>query len=609
MHLLDSLVPRFGRFEAAELVLTAAALVVAVVLSRSDGRTAQNLDRIFTALEQALAKLATRPIRAMAVLALASIGLRLALAPWLGTPDPVVADEFSLIFQAETMQHGHLANPGDVTPDFEAVYVLLRPTYASIYPVLRSFPILLGLLIGIGAWGGVLLSVTALVLAVYWMVRQWVNDQAALLAAAIVIVRFGLFSLWVNSYFGSAFTALGGVLLLGGYRAVTVRPALSGGIAVGAGVAILLTTRPYEALFYAAPFLIALLVHVALAPGAMRQALVAPALAAAALIGLGLGCTVASNSAITGNFKTFPYNLYRQTSSLAPAWLISKPVPIVGPGPRYDVTRRFLAFEYEKYQAYRQHLMATETARFRNYWLFYVGFALTIPFVFGLCALRRHTVVLASAGTLAAALSIETWTFAHYAAPGFGFFMLAIAQGFAAMRQRAAVWTWLGRMLVLALLLGCLIPLRQTFSGGDDFAPWANNGFNTPCCWLRPRSVPDQVKRVVEQTPGRNLVMVDSGPRAPYAILIANDPVPSEARTVLVNADPLYDKVAMARFPARHVWILSWQPNDGTACLTAQGFTANTAGAPGWGQGVAPYCAGGFTWPLSAFQGLKKLRD
>lgn len=604
MHLLNLLVPRFGLFEAAELVLTVAALIAAIALHRTEGRFAQSLERTFAAMERLLAKLAGCPVLAMAVLAIASIGLRLALAPWLGTPDPVVADEFSLIFQADTMRHGHLANPGDVTPNFEAVYVLLRPTYASIYPVLRSFPILLGLLTGIGAWGGVLLSVAALVIAVYWMVRQWVNDQTALLAAAIVIVRFGLFSLWVNSYFGSAFTALGGVLLLGGYRAVTVRQARSGGIAIGVGVSILLTTRPYEALFYAAPILIALLVHFVLAPGATRKALVVPSLVAVAFIGFGLGCTVASNSAITHDFKVFPYNLYRQTSSLAPAWLTSKPVPMVGTGPRYATAQRFMAFEFEKYQAYRHALAATEFARFRNYWLFYVGFALTIPFAFGVCALRRHKVVLASAGTLALALSIETWTFAHYAAPAFGFFMLAIAQGFATMRQRA--WLWPGRLLVLALLLGSVVPLRMVATGQPNFAPWVDNGFNTPCCWLRPRSLPDEFKRVVEQTPGRNLVLVDTGPQAPYAILIANEPVLANARTVLVNNDPQYDWTTIYRFPGRHVWTIGWQHIDGAACLARLDSSDRPAVPPGWAQGSASYCRGGISRPLSSFQGLKR---
>ena len=43
------------------------------------------------------------------------------------------------------------------------------------------------------------------------------------IAAFIVIIRYGLFSLWVNAYWGGAFTALGGALLLGGFKAVRWR--------------------------------------------------------------------------------------------------------------------------------------------------------------------------------------------------------------------------------------------------------------------------------------------------------------------------------------------------------------------------------------------------
>jgi hypothetical protein len=58
----------------------------------------------------------------------------------------------------------------------------------------------------------------ALTVAVYWMVREWMNAKYAFIAAFIVIIRYGLFSLWVNAYWGGAFTALGGVLLLGGLQ-------------------------------------------------------------------------------------------------------------------------------------------------------------------------------------------------------------------------------------------------------------------------------------------------------------------------------------------------------------------------------------------------------
>ena len=60
----------------------------------------------------------------------------------------------------------------------------------------------IGLFLGIGAWGGVLLSMVALTVAVYWMVREWMNAKYAFIAAFIVIIRYGLFSLWVNAYLG-----------------------------------------------------------------------------------------------------------------------------------------------------------------------------------------------------------------------------------------------------------------------------------------------------------------------------------------------------------------------------------------------------------------------
>ena len=49
-------------------------------------------------------------------------------------------------------------NHVNLLPDFGSIYVIVSPTYASMYPVLRSFPIFIGLFLGIGAWAGVLLS-------------------------------------------------------------------------------------------------------------------------------------------------------------------------------------------------------------------------------------------------------------------------------------------------------------------------------------------------------------------------------------------------------------------------------------------------------------------
>ena len=240
-------VQRYGLYEAWQLPLTVIMLFVAAIIAKYP-------TDLFVKLENLVSKIAQRPYLSAALIAGVAILARAALWPLIGIPQPIIPDEFSHILQAKTYLAGRLANHVTLLPDFETLYVILSPTYASMYSVLKSFPIFVGYVLGIGAWGGVLLSMVGLTVAVYWMVREWIDSKYAIVAALIVIVRFGLFSLWVNSYWGGAFTALGGVLLVGGYKAVTTRPNILNGAAIGLGVVILMTTRPYEGLFYSFPF-------------------------------------------------------------------------------------------------------------------------------------------------------------------------------------------------------------------------------------------------------------------------------------------------------------------------------------------------------------------
>ena len=308
------LVARVGIYEAWQLPLTLLALLIAALITKYP-------IGIFAGFENLVSRIAGRPYLSAASIAAAATCARLALSPFLGIPEPIVPDEISLVFQAKTYVTGHFANHVNLLPNFQPVFVNITPTYASMYPVLRSFPMFLGLFLGIGAWGGVLLSMVALAVAIYWMVREWIDAKYALIAAFVVILRFGLFSLWVNSYWGGAFTALGGVLLLGGFKAVRSRPNLLSGALVGLGVFILMTTRPYEGAAYAAPFGAALIIQFIRSTSLERRSLIPAGVAAAVVVAAGVGLSLADNQATTGDWKMSPYTLYIQTQHL-PVFLV-----------------------------------------------------------------------------------------------------------------------------------------------------------------------------------------------------------------------------------------------------------------------------------------------
>jgi hypothetical protein len=608
MHLWSNLgsgfVARVGIYEAWQLPLTLLMILTAGLITKYQ-------IALLARFENLIGKIADRPYLSAVLIAGVVICARLTLSPFLGTPQPIVADEISLMLQAKTYLSGHLANHLKLLPDFESVYIILSPAYASMYPVLRSFPIFVGLSLGIGAWGGILLSMVALIVVVYWMVREWMNSRYAFIAAFIVVIRYGLFSFWVNSYWGGAFTALGGVLLLGGYKAIRSRPDILNGALVGLGVVILMSTRPYEGMLYSIPFGAALVLQFVRSTALERKSLIPAGLAAGVLVAAGFGLTLAHNEAVTGDWKTAPYSLYRQTAAEVPAFLVESRSPQGGAPARYDKTRYNLDIEANSYnrRATWAGILSAEAFRLRNYWNFYVGFALAIPFVVGVYALRGEPTLLLAAALLGVGLSLGTFDFAHYAAPAFGLVILATMAGFRNLRQ----WKpWghpyglsLSRVLPLALLLGSVIPLSSTFIGWPTYTMFVNTHFSTPCCWLRPRSLHMTIADEVDRYEGRNLVVVDSGPKAPRdEVLVSNDPDVDNEETIWINDDAELNRLAIERYPDRRIWRLGWL-DDGAACLQPSETVSGLADAVpeiarlsgdqerGWSPGSTDRCPGG----------------
>src|SRR5271157_463862 len=89
----------------------------------------------------------------------APIFIRLLLLSVLPTPAPRVQDEFSHLLVADTFAHGRAVNPVHAMwVHFESMHILMRPVYASAFPIAPGIAMAIGQAATGRAWAGVLLS-------------------------------------------------------------------------------------------------------------------------------------------------------------------------------------------------------------------------------------------------------------------------------------------------------------------------------------------------------------------------------------------------------------------------------------------------------------------
>src|SRR5437762_10026568 len=230
-----------------ESALIIAALIIAFVRPTFG-------DKQFEKVESSFSRLAQRRTMAIFVVGVAALALRAAVLLIEPIPEPIVHDEFGYLLAADTFAHGRLTNP---TPPmwehFETFSILMKPTYQCFAQPAQGMVLAFGKVVFGHPFWGVWLSVGVMCATITWMLQGWLTPEWALVGGVLSVLRYGTFSYWANSYWGGALGAIGGALVLGALPRIKSSQRVRDALIMGAGLAILAGSRPYEGFVFSVP--------------------------------------------------------------------------------------------------------------------------------------------------------------------------------------------------------------------------------------------------------------------------------------------------------------------------------------------------------------------
>ena len=271
--------------------------------------------------------LAQRKRLAVIVIGGATLLLRIAVLPVEPIPNPSVHDEFSYLLQADTFAHGRLTNPTPVMwVHFETFHEIFQPTYCSkFFPGQGLFLALGKIVFGHPFWG-VWLTSGLMCAAIAWMLQGWFSAEWAFLGGALVVLRFGVFGYWANSYWGGNVAAIGGALVLGALPRIKSWVRWQDATVMGIGLAVLANSRPWEGLVLSLPVAVMLFWWIFGKTGprltVLLREIVLPMALVLGLTGAWLACYCLRT---TGNPVRTPYQVHEQTYASVPVMIWQHP--------------------------------------------------------------------------------------------------------------------------------------------------------------------------------------------------------------------------------------------------------------------------------------------
>lgn len=512
--------------------------------------------RVCAAVEFRARRLANHPALTVAVIFGAVVLLRLALLPVWPAPQPVIHDEASYLFAADTFAHGRLTNPVPPVPAaFETTHINVWPTWQSMYLPGTGLALAAGQLAGC-PWIAVLLATAAFCASVFWMIAGWLPRSSALLVAFLAALIACNGNWWFDNYFCIGLPALACCLVLGSLPRILRRRRWKATIPLAIGLVLLMLTRPWEGATLALPCVVVLILLLRRAGWKRIALLSALPLSAVAACCAWLGYY---NWRGTGSPWLAPYAVNYRMYHITGPFIFSHlhPIPIYH---HASMRVNYVQWEFTHYFWSRHHPFRFLTWKFLvDYHVFLFGCGILLLAGVGLLLARRRKGLLWAPLLALAAFCVETSVMAWRPSPQYGApaaSLLLLLAGFGVyglqrLRLPRLDGANLLRGIVLAeLLFAASVCWGHVLSGVAPRQPFYST-------LDRPRIV-----HLLLSKPGKQLCLVryasrDPGPDEEW---LYNRADLASARIVwarsLSNAS---DRALIAAFPGRHVWLL--QPN------------------------------------------------